>query len=227
VSRLLGRATPPFRRFDLIVFDVDGTLTPAFSIWEHIHKELGTWYGSGGGKDLLRRYLEQEIDYFRFCYLDALMWKGQPLTGIYEIVSQMRYNHGVSEALLGLKGLGYKIALVSTGLTVMTDRIHGEFGLDFSVANHLITRNGILTGQVAVNVPDNGKGEVFARISRLFGVPTERMVAVGDSRGDVPMFSQAGCSILYLGSETRNLEIQGDFTISSGSLADVLTILEE
>jgi phosphoserine phosphatase len=135
---------PKPTEFTLVVFDVDGTLTPAFSIWEHIHKKLGTWYRSGGGKELLGLYLEEEIDYLRSCELDALLWKGQPLKKIQEIVGEISYKRGVAETLPKLREMGFRVVLVSTGLTVLTDRIHREFGLDFSVANHLIDRDGIL-----------------------------------------------------------------------------------
>ncbi len=60
--------------YKVVVFDLDGTLTRERSIWEYIHKCLGTWYGFA--ERFQERFLRGEISYEEFCNLDAQVWKG-------------------------------------------------------------------------------------------------------------------------------------------------------
>jgi len=59
------------RRFKLVIFDLDGTLTQERSIWEYIHKQLGKWYGFA--EEYQNLFLAGKISYEEF-------WK--PLGGV-------------------------------------------------------------------------------------------------------------------------------------------------
>jgi phosphoserine phosphatase len=50
------------RRFKLVIFDLDGTLTQERSIWEYIHKQLGKWYGFA--EEYQNLFLAGKISYF-------------------------------------------------------------------------------------------------------------------------------------------------------------------
>ncbi len=43
----------------------------------------------------------------------------------------------------------------------------------------------------------NGKGAIVKMLQRRLGVPKERTASVGDSMGDVGMFAESGCAVLF------------------------------
>ena len=43
----------------------------------------------------------------------------------------------------------------------------------------------------------NGKGAIVKMLQRRFGVAKERTASVGDSMGDVGMFAESGCAVLF------------------------------
>jgi phosphoserine phosphatase len=206
----------------MIVFDVDGTLTPHISVWQYIHEMLNLWQGNA--ERYLERYLKGEIDYGEFCRLDAALWKGRTLGEIREIVSMIPYNPGVRRTLLKLKDMGFLLAAVSTGLTVLTDRIHRECGLYYSIANRLRHLNGVLTGDVEILVEGNGKGKVLDALAGHVCIPAARMICVGDSVGDIPMVRKCGFSISFR-STSRELDRLVDYTCRGESLEEIIAVI--
>ena len=55
--------------YKLALFDLDGTLTRERSSWEYIHRRLGVW--EENAEKFQEAFLRGEIDYNRFCELDA------------------------------------------------------------------------------------------------------------------------------------------------------------
>ena len=177
-------------RFRLIVFDVDGTLTPVRSVWQHIHEQLGTW--EPWGVLHRHRFLEGSIDYATWCLLDAGAWSGFAEVEIRRIVERIPFHSGAEEALGALHRTGLIIATLSTGLTMMTDRVpYATLGM----ANRLLFRDGRATGEVQVEVAAGQKGPALQRLGQQLGVSPAETVAVGDSHGDCPMFQACGLGI--------------------------------
>jgi phosphoserine phosphatase len=164
-------------------------------VWQHVHERLGLW--DGRAEEYWRRYRAGEIDYAEFCSLDAAHWEGVPEARARAFADELPYNPGVSEGLRTLRALGPPIVLVSTGLTLLTDRIVREFGLDAAFTNELVVVDGALTGAADVKVQDGAKGQVLDRVTARFGVAPERMVAVGDSYNDVDVARRVGWFVAY------------------------------
>jgi phosphoserine phosphatase len=187
-----------------LLFDLDGTLTPVRSVWQHIHEVLGLW------EDEARRHQEEflagRIGYEEFCARDAAHWKGRSEAELRAIADRIPYRPGVREALQSARAAGALVGVVSTGLTLLADRVHAELGLDFSVANRLLARDGVLTGGVEVNVEHARKGDAVDRFCRRFGVSPREVVSVGDSEGDISMFDRTGLSVAVHPASRRTAE---------------------
>ena len=56
---------------ELVVFDVDGTLTKHSSVWWRLHQHFGT---TDEGKQYYDRYFAGEITYDMWADLDAGLW---------------------------------------------------------------------------------------------------------------------------------------------------------
>lgn len=79
----------------------------------------------------------------------------------------------------------------------MTDRVRSELKFDYAVSNRLLSRNGLLTGGVRINLEHGAKHTVLAQIYRKFGVKPHEVISVGDSEGDIPLARNSGYSIAF------------------------------
>lgn len=207
------------KRFKLVIFDLDGTLTQDRSIWEYIHKKLGRWYGFA--EKYQERFLAGEISYEEFCELDAKVWKGMKAEELLEIVKTVPFYPGIDELISYLRNKGLKLAMVSSGLSVLSDWVHQKYGFDYSVSNELIHENGILTGKVRIQVHYDQKAQWVRKILERFEVRPGETIAIGDSLGDKDMLQMAGFSVAF-NSSCQDLEEIADICVRNQNLADII-----
>ncbi len=183
------------RLYRAVLFDLDGTLTTVESVWQHLHESLGLW------KIEAHRHQEEfergAIDYQEFCRRDAAHWKGMAENDLRAVSDQIPYRPGTRECVLSLRAAGLVVGVVSTGLTLLAERVHRELDLAFTIANRLVARRGWLTGEVKVNVEHAGKGEAVDLFCGQFGVDYREVITVGDSDGDISMFEHSGFSVAF------------------------------
>ena len=183
------------RTYRAILFDLDGTLTPVPSVWRHLHEQLGSW------QDETRRRFKQfedgVIDYRTFCARDAASWKGRKEADLRAITDRIPYRPEARECLDRLRAAGMVLGIVSTGLTLLAERVTHEFDLAYAIANRLVARRGILTGDVKINVEHGQKGEAVDLFCGQFGVDYREVITVGDSDGDISMFEHSGYSVAF------------------------------
>ncbi len=210
------------RPFKLAVFDLDGTLTRERSIWEYVHKQLGKWYGFA--EEYQKIFLAGEISYDRFCELDAEVWKGMKVEAVSKIVRGVSFHSGVDELIDHLKQKGLKLAMISSGLSLLSNWVYEKYGFDYSVSNDLLHEDGILTGKVKIQVYYDQKAVWVGRILKQFGVKSEEMIAFGDSKGDLELFRTAGFSVAF-NSSCADLDQMASVCIQSQNLADIIPVL--
>jgi phosphoserine phosphatase len=168
-----------------VIFDLDGTLTPVRSVWQYIHEELGTW--DSHGYPSLQAFLAGEIDYLEFAQRDAAAWAGISRRHIEELVARIPLRPGAHETVCALRRLGCRVAILSSGLDILAERVRRLCGCDFALANRLVFRDDTLTGEVEVKVGWHGKPEGLRDICRYFGTDPAETAAVGDGVGDAPL----------------------------------------
>ncbi len=205
--------------FKLVIFDLDGTLTQERSIWEFIHKQLGKWYGFA--EKYQKQFLAGAISYERFCELDAEVWKGMRVEELLEIVRTVPFHQGAGELISHLKKKGLKLAVVSSGLSILSNWVHEKYGFDYSVSNDLLHSDGIMNGKVKIQVYYDKKAEWVGRILKNFEINPEEVIAIGDSAGDIDMFQMVGFSVA-INSSCKDLEKIASICVQSGNLADVI-----
>ena len=210
------------QQFKLAIFDLDGTLTRERSIWEYVHKELGKWYGFA--EEYQKRFLDGQISYDRFCELDAEVWKGMKVIELEKIVKTVLFHPGIDELIGHLKQKDLKLALVSSGLSLLSDWVRERYGFDYSVSNDLLHEDGVLTGKVRIQVYYDRKAEWVERILGQFKLKQEQMIAIGDSRGDLELFRMAGFSVAF-NSSCGELEEIASVCVQSQNLADIVPML--
>jgi phosphoserine phosphatase len=202
----------------LVFFDVDGTILQAYS-WQHIHHELGTWNQAKKHHD---QFFRNQITYEEWARLDAALWKNQPLTKIIQIISRIPYTEGATQTLTALKQRGIRTYLLSAGLAQAAERIQRETdAVDDYTANILTARDGLLTGEVKVNVSFNDKDKHAQRILRQFNLAADDCAAVGDDPTLIPLFKKVGLAIAFNPTDESVVK-HADIAIRSSDLRDIL-----
>jgi len=205
-------------RLRLIIFDVDGTLIPVRSSWQYLHKKLGTW---NRGRKYAQLFFEGRISYEDWARLDASLWRGIPIARVRQIVRRIPYVRGAPSTIRVLKERGYRIVLLSAGLSVITDRISRELGVDGAIANELLVRDGVLTGEVNVQVSFHNKDQALQRLLPRFGVDVKECAAVGDDETMIPLFRRVGLAIAF-NPQSPIVERNAHVTVRSENLQDIL-----
>ncbi len=205
----------------IVFFDCDGTLTTVTSSWQYLHERLNLW--DANADEFQRLFRTGKIDYDEFCRRDAALWKGLPERRVRGLIDEIPYHEGVKETIRGLKAAGITTVILSTGLEFLVKRAQAELGIDIAVANALAVDNGMITGDITINVEHDRKGSWVKRILREKGLTKEEAAAVGDGEGDQGMFEEAGLSIGYHPSpKVRPLL---DHAFYNGSFQEILKVI--
>ena len=182
-------------KYRLIIFDIDGTITKHVSSWRLIHEKLNLWKKEASKYQ--DRFLAGKISYKRFCELDAACWKGIDEKEIIKLFKPIEYSNNAKKYIKQLKKDGFKLAVVSTGLQYIPDIIKDELELDYVIANRLLSRKGILTGKVAINITHGAKGKTVKDILKRFNLKSHQAIGIGDTEGDISLAKNTGYSIAF------------------------------
>ncbi|MHC4598720.1 MAG: HAD-IB family phosphatase [Planctomycetota bacterium] len=190
--------------YDLVLFDMDGTLTEVRSPWEHIHRRLGLWEGLGDGH--LAEWLEGRIDYEEFFRLDVALWLGMGRATLFGLLDAIPLGPGAVETLRGLHEGGVGLAILSTGFLRVARRIEEAAGFPLQAwANEMhFDEAGRLERVTMMTSGDEdsplSKRALIPSILERFETVPERTLAVGDSSGDTSMFGEVGYSLAVHGA---------------------------
>lgn len=118
------------------------------------------------------------------------------LTRVYD--ERLRLSPGAECLLAAARSAGLKTLLVSGGFTFFTRRLEERLQLDFTLANELEIRGGVLTGQVLGEIvgADAKAARVAAACAEL-GCRTDSAIVIGDGANDLKMMKLAGLSVAF------------------------------
>lgn len=190
---------PTDRPFDLICFDVDGTLVvhpEERIVWEILNRRFT-------GDDTVnhsrfRQYRAGEITYPDWVALDVGDWlqAGATRTAIVEAIRDLSLIDGAHSTLGELKRRGYKLAIISGTLDVVLETLLPEHPFDDVFVNQLeFNERGVLTGWKATPYDVDGKARGLRDIAGREGIPIKRCAFVGDAFNDVEVARVAGFSV--------------------------------
>jgi phosphoserine phosphatase len=208
-----------------VALDVCGVLTTHKSVWQFIHEELGLW--TNHAERFQEKFLAGRISYREFCDLDARLWAGIETCEMDHIIDRLPLRDGIDDLFSFLHNRSLKVGLISTGLTVLTDRLARRYGVDYAVANHLTTENGRLTGDVEIRVGHDGKGAALEEFAKDLGVNPSNVIAVGDGESDIPMFRAAGAAVGFIPGGAVSERMKGAVDVLvTGDVADLTAALK-
>ena len=203
----------PFRqRRRLVVFDMDSTI-----IEGEIIDELAKAAKVGDRvSEITHRAMSGEIEFKEALRERVQLLKGLPVSVLEEVAEEMKLTTGTYELLSTLKAMGFKLALISGGFKFFADRLKEHLGFDFTYANDLETRKGVLTGKVKGRIIDREeKGKIVRELAEREGLSREEIVAVGDGANDEIMLRNAGLAIAFNASDLLQKVADGRLTNSN------------
>jgi phosphoserine phosphatase len=207
----------------VVFFDCDGTLTKTKSSWEYLHRRLNLWTKNADAYPALFR--EGKIDYNEFCRRDALLWRGLPVSMVYQLISEIAYQENAASVVGALKKSGIFTVIISSGLSLLVNRAKEDLSVDLAFSNELASRAGLLTGDIKINVEYNRKGPLVREILETLGLQKEEASAVGDGDGDRGMFDEVALPIGFVANESFSVCL-GHTSLACG-LDDVVRLVRE
>lgn len=138
----------------------------------------------------------------------AALFAGLAKKDVEAAIESIPLTKNCEQTIVELRGMGYKIGIISDSYTVAAGSVAGRLQLDFVAANELEMENNRITGKVDMPLGWDQIG-CFCKISvckryhlekfaRQYGVPMENTLAVGDTRSDICMIQRASVGIAFM-----------------------------
>ena len=213
------------RRFDLVAFDVDGTLVhhpEEKTVWEVFNLKFT---GSDDqNAERWRAYREGTLSYADWVALDIEGWKSagatrQTLLGSMDGLTLVG---GARETLAELKNQGMRLAVISGTLDLLLDALFPDHPFDEVYTNRLVfDADGGISHWHATPFDMDGKGVALRSIAMREEIPLERCAFVGDHANDLAAARLAGYSIAF-NPKSPELEAAVSAVVRSRDLRDIL-----
>lgn len=215
---------PHLKTPGLLVMDMDSTAIQIECI-----DELAKLAGTGDMvAEVTERAMRGEIDFTESLRHRVATLKGADANILREVRDVLPLMPGLTQLVLKLQSLGWKVAIASGGFTFFADYLREKLHLSAVVANELEIMDGKLTGHVLGDVVDaQYKANTLKRLADKYEIPFEQTVAIGDGANDLPMIKAAGLGVAYhakpkVNEKTevtiRHADLMGVFCILSGSM---------
>jgi phosphoserine phosphatase len=189
------------RRFDLVCFDVDGTLVThpqGKVVWQILNERfVGT---DRVNEERYARYVSGEITYAEWVALDIGDWRraGARRVEVVEQIGSLRLVDGARETLRALKEAGSRLAVISGTLDVCLDVLFPDHPFDEVFTNRIrFEEDGSIAGWEATPFDMDGKARALEAIAEREGIPLARTAFVGDHANDVAAARRAGFSVAF------------------------------
>lgn len=210
-----------FRRSKrLVVFDMDSTL-----IQTEVIDEMADILGMGNEiRAITERAMNGEMDFDESLKLRVSKLKGLSKQQLEEVLARLPLTQGVEEFIKTIKGLGYKVALISGGFSFFANALKEKLHLDYAFANELEFHDGKLTGNVVGTIVNAEQKALLVKlISQQENISLEQVVAIGDGANDLPMLATAGLGIAFHAKEV--VKARAGNHLSHGPMTSVLYFL--
>jgi HAD superfamily phosphoserine phosphatase-like hydrolase len=216
------------RRFDLIAFDVDGTLVThgeGKTVWEVLNDRFL-------GSDRVNReryalYRAGRLSYADWVSLDVEGWRAAGATreSMVEALGPLSLMDGTLETLGALREHGSRLVVISGTLDLLLDAVLPGDPFDEVYANRLeFDANGGIRGWTATPYDMEGKETLLRSVAERDSIPLSRCAFVGDSANDLWVARAAGFAVA-LNPKSAELEAEADAVVRSDDLKAILAFL--
>lgn len=177
----------------LFVFDMDSTL-----IQEEVIDELARMNGRYEEvAQVTKKAMEGGLQFEKALALRVQHLQGLEETCFQKLFQNLHLNPGVEETLFALKNeYKAKRAVLSGGFLPILKMFSEKYNLDYFEANHLIVKNGFLTGELEGRiVGKERKKQALIELREKWNIHPNQVVAIGDGANDSDMLNEAAIGI--------------------------------
>jgi len=178
----------------LVVFDMDSTLI-AVEVIDELAKLAGVGEQVAA---ITESAMQGEIDFKESFRKRVALLKGLKVTELENLAMNLPLSEGTELVTSTLKGLGYKLAILSGGFTFVGAYLKEKLGFDYVYANELDIVDSRVTGEVCGEIIDGEKKALLLKkIAEREKITLEQTIAVGDGANDLPMINAAGMGVAF------------------------------
>lgn len=213
------------RKYDLICFDLDGTLIEEENgdiLWKRMSVMV---HGSDKiSNERYELYKKGMLGLKKWADMDLSEWKSAGMTK--DIISSQakhsRLNPGAKELLNKLKEEGYKLGIISGSVGILLDVVFPDHPFDDVFINKIYFDNeGNIDSWTVTEYGNKLKSEALKIIAKRENIPMSRTVFVGDHINDISAAKAAGLSISY-NSKSKELDDVCDVVLRKVDMTQIL-----
>lgn len=222
----MTRFTNCCRKFDLVAFDVDGTLVDdTVFVWQTLHDYFCT--DPASRQHAFNSYMTGQSTYAEWFAHDMklLIEAGAMRDSMLSAINGMKLTKGAIETLEALRRRGVKLAILSGSLDIVVEK----FGLapyfdDIYINRIKFDEFGRVSSwkPTAYDVHDKGAG--LREIASKHSISMERTAFVGDNFNDIEAARAAGFSIAF-NCKSEELARVASVVVPGGDLQAILPFL--
>ncbi len=218
------------KKYDIIVFDFDGTIVDANSMrstWQKIWIKLG--YTLSDCQKLHEKFDKKEINHQEWCDITAeyFIKKSLNKSDLNDIIKEIIPINGLNETLQKLKSADIKLYIVSGSIKEIIYPVLGDnakYFEDISANIFHFDKTGALTRIEGTEYDFEGKAEYIRKLSDHTGVPTRRILFIGNSHNDAHVY-KSGARTLCINPTQTNSHNKKYWNNSLESVNDLQEIL--
>ena len=183
------------REKKLLVADMDSTI-----IGQECIDELADYAGIKPQiAAITERAMQGELDFEAALRERVALLAGLEAAQIDRCLKErVRPNPGAEILVRTMRARGATCLLISGGFLSFAEPVAEQVGFDRVRANHLVARDGVLTGEVDGEIVDAaGKRAGLIEIRDELRLAPADVLAVGDGANDRPMIQEAGLGVAY------------------------------
>lgn len=209
----------------LVVFDVESSLVRQRSLGRFLKtikdriKKAGTLPKFPAGIEIQAHVMAES----------AKLLKGIPIKEFEKFSEMLQINPGTYDLISILKSMGFKIALISSGLNFFVKRIFEIAGVDYAFANSLrVDENGYTTGELQEPIiGEDTKSDMLDFILSVEDIHPDQVIVVGDGTLCAHTIKKVGLSIAFHSDVLRHgkKDANTDGILKSNNIFNILYCL--
>lgn len=204
----------------LVVFDMDSTLLK-IEVIDELARKMGV---VDQVSEITEKAMNGGLDFDQSLRARVRLLKGMPHSVIQEIIDELPLMEGAEKLIRTLKGLGYKVAILSGGFIDFVEELKKNLGVDYGYANQLEFVDGVATGEVLGEIINgNKKLHYMKKIASEEKLEMNQVIAIGDGANDLPMIGAAGLGIAFRAKPL--VRASADHSLATLGLDGVLYLL--
>ena len=203
----------------LVVFDLDNVIIDGEGI-DEIGKLVNV-------EDQIAAITEQamqgELNFETSIKQRVGLLEGAAVDDIKKLADEMPLMAGAEETVKSLKDNGFDVIIISGSFDIIANTIKQKLPVDGIFTNSLVSKDGVLTGEVTGPLVSGSKLDVLNDYLADAGYTLDECVSVGDGANDISMIESAKYGIAF--NAKPALKENADVIVETRNLTDVLDVI--